>query len=287
MQTKLIQTKDYLLLIDEEAEIKENDYLLLNNEHPKGRIRKCFHLTNNNALWNGKDWNTLKGKHFFIDPKESEGWGFVTELECKKIIAYYPLTKEAKELDLPLLPSFEGDVWVKGNRISVTTLYEYEEQQDWPNHNKYENLGYQTYTGEVIELDKGLALKTDDGKIFKTQGTYWFGSILDQNCKLLKAAQLKQFSLEDVKKAIEMAREQSEPYYGGGGLVLSEPIYEDKHTEEEIIQSLSTQQLPKEFIPEWKQTHSGIFRENNIPYATMKTITNSEGKKELVGTYKY
>ena len=274
---KLIKNDLYLLLIDEEAEIL--------------CITKEILLSKDKSLL-CEITETKYKQHF-------RGINIVSNIEVAisyhqindfyKVVAYYPLNSEAKELDLPLLPSFEGDVWVKGNRISVTTLYEYEEQQDWPNHNKYENLGYQTYTGEVIELDKGLALKTDDGKIFKTQGTYWFGSILDQNCKLLKAAQFKQFSLEDVKKAIKMAREQSEPYYGGGGLVLSEPIYEDKHTEEEIIQSLSTQKLPKEFIPEYEIVYSSkeLADKGFIYEEVFKTITNSEGKQELVGTYKY
>lgn len=238
MQTKLIRTTDYLLLIDEEAEIKENDYLLLNNEHPEGRIRKCFHLTNNNALWNGKDWNTLKGKHFFIDPKESEGWGFVTELECKKIIAYYPLTKEVKELDLPLLPN-------------------------------------------PFEIDTYKMFEIVDRTCKKGGYEHW---LFDQG---YMAAQSKQFSLEDMKKAIKMAREQSEPYYGGGGLVLPEPIYEDKHTEEEIIQSLFTQQLPKEFIPEYTEAVSSKWGYGAPIDYILKTITNSEGKQELVGIYKY
>ena len=256
MQTKLIQTKDYLLLIDEEAEIKENDYLLLNNEHPKGRIRKCFHLTNNNALWNGKDWNTLKGKHFFIDPKESEGWGFVTELECKKIIAYYPLTKEAKELDLPLLPN--------------PFIEEIEEIDE----NTYlKNIGHECF----LQMKK---LNPSGGIREFIRMAVEFG---------YKAAQSKQFSLEDMKKAIKMAREQSEPYYGGGGLVLSEPIYEDKHTEEEIIQSLFTQKLPKEFIPEYEIVYSSkeLADKVFIYEEVFKTITNSEGKQELVGIYKY
>lgn len=101
------------------------------------------------------------------------------------------------------------------------------------------------------------------------------------------------FSLEDVKKAIEMAREQSEPYYGSGGLVLSEPIYENKYSEEEIIQSLSTQQLPKEFIPEYiggGEYLAGEIGGNEIwaEYPKeLKTITNSEGRQELVGKYQY
>lgn len=95
-----------------------------------------------------------------------------------------------------------GGIWALGNKISVTTLYDYEERKEFPNHNEYENFGKRTYIGEVIEVDKGLALKTDDGKIFKTQGTYWFGSILHQDCKLLEVSQPlneKKYSEEDLE----------------------------------------------------------------------------------------
>lgn len=94
-----------------------------------------------------------------------------------------------------------GGIWALGNKISVTTLYDYEERKEFPNHNEYENFGKRTYIGEVIEVDKGLALKTDDGKVFKTQGTYWFGSVLHQDCKLLEVNQSlneKKYTNEDM-----------------------------------------------------------------------------------------
>lgn len=69
MKTKLIQTKDYLLLIDEEAEIKKDDYFLLDD------------------------------KYIYKDG------GDMANDTAKKIIAYYPLNSETKELDLPLLPN--------------------------------------------------------------------------------------------------------------------------------------------------------------------------------------
>ena len=247
MQTKLIQTKDYLLLIDEEAEIKENDYLLLNNEHPKGRIRKCFHLTNNNALWNGKDWNTLKGKHFFIDPKESEGWGFVTELECKKIIAYYPLTKEVKELDLPLLPN--------------PFIEEIDE-------NTYlKNIGHECF----LQMKK---LNPSGGIREFIRMAVEFG---------YKAAQSKQFSLDDMKKAFEVGTNYG-IYLRGGSY-----DHRDNIDWEDYEKSLSTQQLPKEFIPEYEIVYSSkeLADKGFIYEEVFKTITNSEGKQELVGTYKY
>jgi hypothetical protein len=54
----------------------------------------------------------------------------------------------------------------------------------------------------------------------------------------------------------------------------------------EYIQSLSTQQLPKEFIPEYKDFLEGGLG-NPIEVRRFKTITNSEGKQEIQGTYKY
>lgn len=69
---KLIQTQDYLLLIDDKAEIKRGDYLL-----EKGSIINIFP-------------------------------DYLTDLdECAKIIAYRKLNEEAKELDLPELSPFE------------------------------------------------------------------------------------------------------------------------------------------------------------------------------------
>jgi hypothetical protein len=71
---KLIQTNDYLLLIDEESEIKLNDFYF--------------------SCPNGNNYNIIKNEANYFDEKTSS-----------KVIAYYPLTKEAKELDLPLLPN--------------------------------------------------------------------------------------------------------------------------------------------------------------------------------------
>lgn len=103
------------------------------------------------------------------------------------------------------------------------------------------------------------------------------------------------FSLEDMKKAIEMAREYEFIQFGGGDT-------ESKYTEEEIIQSLSTQQLPKEFVPEYTLIKENGIRElmkdefyqkfpeelpNCVFEKKLKTITTSEGKQLLVGNYKY
>src|SRR5690606_10116770 len=122
---QLVKTKNYLLLIDEEAEIK------------------------------GKGWrvdlerNTLG----FIDSDE-----YYNRTENKNkfalVVGYYPLTKEAKELNLPLLPnSFE--------EVNIKKLAKYH----YGNNRK------------TIEHEEGFLLGFDLG---------------------YKAAQSKQFSLEDV-----------------------------------------------------------------------------------------
>src|SRR5690606_9167115 len=108
-----------------------------------------------------------------------------------------------------------------------------------------------------------------------------------------KAAQSKQFSLEDMKKAIEMAREYEFVQYTNGET-------KDKYSEAEIIQSLSTQQLPKEFVPTifYRTSSSGrtiTLKEYSGFSEQMKlqcklyfaSNNNSEGKEVLIVTYKY
>lgn len=205
---KLVKNNSYLLLIDEEAEIKKGDYIL-----EKELIINIFP-------------------------------DYLTDLdECSKIIAYYPLTKEAKELDLPFLP------------------------------NPFEEVDI----GKLVN-DK-YPVSPQKRKIF-IEG--------------YKAAQSKQFSLEDMEKAIEMARDISDgndTFTGGDITGLTEVCtydWEQKYSDEEIIQSLSTQQSPKGFEPliEIYDFDHGVGR-SCIPRKILKTITNPEGKEELVGSYKY
>lgn len=58
----------------------------------------------------------------------------------------------------------------------------------------------------------------------------------------------------------------------------------DKLTEK-YFQSLSTQRLPKNFIPEMIVKGKGDLFENVKPEP--KVIVNADGKEELVGTYNY
>lgn len=161
MKTKLIQTEDYLLLIDEEAEIKQNELGWLGDN-----IIQPFRLR-----WQEKDW--------------------------KKLLAYYPLTKEAKPLDLPLLPKFNKETFTLGD---IKKAY----RNGWADRN-------------------------------------------------------------------EISTEHP-PYFHND-------ISHGENSLEKFIQSLSTQKLPKEFIPYL------IFDKKGV--TSPQIITNSEGKLELVGTYKY
>lgn len=127
---------------------------------------------------------------------KKEGENLMGYNEDNVACCYYPLNSEAKELDLPKLPPFEED--------------------------NIEKLALE----EVTKISK---------KQFLSLGT--LANIGDGFILGYKAAQTKEkYSLDDIKKAIEMAQE-----------VDSDSV-SSLYTKEEIIQSLSTQQLPKEFI---------------------------------------
>src|SRR5690606_33991912 len=166
MSTKLVKTENYLLLIDEEAEIKEG---------------KTF-ITKDNIIHSNYGYN-------YGD---------------RVVVAYYSLIDEAKELDLPLLPNpFE--------EVSIEDLSE-------------KANGY-AYYGKPLG-EKYLAFK--EGFI---EG--------------YKAAQSKQFSLEDMKKAIDLTQQicdRNAHYVQRDRNVHVPMITIDE--EEKIIQSISTQQLP-------------------------------------------
>ena len=102
--------------------------------------------------------------------------------------------------------------------------------------------------------------------------------------KLKLGLQSKQFTLEDLKKAIAFA-------FNAGRRLERKAVSPDFSFEiyrEELIQSLSTQQLPKEFEPRMypKYTqYDGFEEDDEIPVMTPMTFTNSEGKQEIQGKY--
>lgn len=206
---KLVKTDLYLLLIEENIEVCRGQYRFLNNKV------ELIH----------------------------EGHNYPYKGE--KIIAYRPLTTEAKELDLPLLPNpFKEDEFQKSYQIVFN----------------YVNSGIRNYEAmmELIELKK--------------------------------IAQSKQFSLEDIKKAFLQGCHNMSDYIEGENESKDYDIYEESDL---YIQSLSTQQLPKGFIPEYiggGEYLAGEIGGNEIwaEYPKeLKTITNSEGKQEIQGRYVY
>lgn len=219
---KILNTNTYLLLIDEEAEIKEGDYRVHIYEktlnHPVHRLE---HGENTFDTW-------------------------------RLVLAYYPLNSEAKELDLPALPNpFEVDF----NDLEWNVIAD----KDWKSRGGEGNKSHFMYRQGYIH------------------GAY----------KALQT-QSKQFSLEDVVDFVEWTN----LHYRD--LEHTKAIKNVKDTKElfNYYLTLSTQQLPKEFIPEYENVDvselvdmNGNYNGESIKH--LKTITNSEGKEELIGTYKY
>lgn len=215
---KIIPTKEYLLLIDEEAEIIPNKTICLNLG---GDVRISFP---------------------FIPTKDVIGCA----VKLGKILAYYPLTKEAKELDLP---------WLPNPFISVEQKAKSYANNHW------------TVEGNHTDLYEAFIA----------------------GCKSI---QPKQFSLEDIRESFRAGLRYADDKLNlpdsEGKISIQEP------SEDEYIQSLSTQQLPEEFDITLNDGVSDVPYSkvielcNKINYSiwVIKTTTNSEGKQQLVGTYK-
>lgn len=238
---KLTQTKDYLLLIDEEAEIKKNDLCLID-----------------------RNVGISTGYEILVcEEVEEDGYYHFTDFKtgrCSKIIAYRKLNSEVKELNLPLLPSFED---MNYDELEIKYYQELEEKR----------LVAINFKGQVAgRHPDNLSSREIHAKVSGFIEGY-------------KAAQSKQFSLEDMRKAVEFT-------FNAGRRLERKAVSPDFSFEiyrEELIQSLSNQKLPKEFITEYINTNSygsetnGYDSGNFIP----KTITNSEGKEEIQGRYVY
>ncbi len=226
---KLVKTDLYLLLINEEAEIKEGVYYLTH----LGNVYK-------------------ETSRPFEEDEEVER--FTNRSLYKPILAYYPLTKEAKKLDLPLLPN--------------------------PFKKEVDESFIKEYVQELI-----------DCKSVRESERTWISAICHQ--AVSKATQSKgQYSLEDINKAIEFA-------FNAGRRLERKAVSPDFSFviyREELIQSLSTRQLPKEFISEYEYKETlekmdelsdkiGVTPKVTKLYKTLKTITNSDGKQEIQGHY--
>lgn len=134
--------------------------------------------------------------------------------ECNKqwckTIAYRKLNEEAKELDLLLLTPFGDYSMGRAKEFAIDRFQDTFEK--FPRGGKLTNDALRDVIGVSVETGYEFAIKESQSKI--------------------------SFSLEDIKKAIEMARED---YYIRGYQVLL-------YSTAEIIDALYAQQLPKEFI---------------------------------------
>lgn len=158
MNTKTIFTEDYVLLLDSS-------------------------LNDGRYYWNDLDKALRTGKH----------WGYSYHYG---VLAYKKLNQQASDLDLPLLPDWDGEVDELTN-----------------------------------DFHKGWDLMIDE----YSKGHY------DGFKRAIRLHKDKLFTLEDIEKAIELAKEYKK---------VEERVYEDTYSKEEIIQQLQQSKLPKEFIPE-------------------------------------
>lgn len=229
---KLTNTRQYLILVDENNEIKKGDY---------GQL-----VARPDMIWKFDDKK--------IDVYKNDGVG------ANKIVAYYPLAKDVKELDLPLLPEFHKEANIKNIALSL-----YKEPLNKEGEKRTKLVG--SY-GNPYGFNKWF-------KAFKVG---------------YKTAQSKQFSLEDIESAMKMALAYGFALRSTSLRTHSEVESEFYKTEQnnKIIRSLVTQQLPKEFIPEYEKEHDDTVSFPKMRDSEMvKVRKNSEGKKELIGTYKY
>ena len=207
---KILNNGIYLLLIDEKAEIQKGGYAYQVN----------YEQTN---------IQVIKIESDFQEKMANDKNGSFTKY---KIIAYRKLNEEAKELDLPLLPPFED---MNYDELEIKYYQELEERR----------LVAINFKGQVV------------GRHPDNLSSHEIHAKVSGFIEGYKAAKSKQFSLEDIKTVIKWLNknyskvedELFEPYEGKEDEVPNDFFY--NVYEEALnrgIQSLSTQQLPKEFI---------------------------------------
>lgn len=256
---KLLQTKDYLLLIDEEAEVCRGQHRFLNNK---------------------------------VEPIH-EGHNY--PYKGNKVIAYYPLNSEAKELDLPLLPNPFEEVDIKKlaeNSWEGCDGCNETDEYFWKKGFMFGyNMAQSNKQFSLEDMKKAIKMAT---YINPSDTSRFYSS--EEIIQSLSTQQLpKQFSLEDMiafgKKCFYKGFDKSENDDANCFTAWKEEA-------NELLQSLSTQQLPKEFVisdmeylstnGSWEDVRLPLLKDfvqkANLRY---KTITNSECKQELVGVYKY
>lgn len=226
---KIQPTKDYLLLISGEA-LKAGDIGIFPN-------------TFNGEILSFEGCVPLKVS---FDYASNDTYNF-------KVLAYYPLTSEAKELDLPLLPKWTKD---------TNTIYLVDNLKGGEEGN---------LTWNVCAFESQIdAEKYCEGE----DHLKWYSTTI------YKTAQEKKFTIEDMKKTAQAAFTVKS---NNDNIIEDFEKWFDKR-----IKSLSTQQYPKEFIPEYDNTMSMLDISDEYPFEyEIKTTSNPEGKQELMGKYIY
>jgi hypothetical protein len=114
MTHKIIQTENYLLVVDD-SKIKGDDIVLVNNEYHTNDIRKFT-----TALGGKSEW-------------------------CKKIIAHLPLNNAPILEGVPLLPPLEDDeeVWEQGLGPELEKLLPYMKHLDDGQYNAGQLVGFE------------------------------------------------------------------------------------------------------------------------------------------------
>jgi hypothetical protein len=92
-----------------------------------------------------------------------------------------------------------------------------------------------------------------------------------------KAKETYKYTEEDLRKAFQAG----ESRWGTNGLIDTEP------NEDEIVQSLQQPKRPKYFECKYKPITPHKYTVDDHLEVELKTITNSQGQTELVGTYYY
>jgi len=259
MKLQIIETEQYILAVSDEEPTDGNITL-----HPNGTVGI---LTTALAIALFKETN----KGSYVE-------------DCKKIIAHLP-KGDAKELDLPLLPSI--DMCCKGH-------YRWLEDTDklWEKHEKPIliccDCGKEIPDRAVEDDVEKLAIEF--ANLNKSKFNNWYGCH-DGFIAGYKAA-TKVYSEEDLIRAIAMAK-MAKTHDGlidmdawiSNGYEGATPAY----TEDEIIQSLKQPKMPLWFVAEFKGPKM-IYSEkyetmmHNPECYKLKTATIN-GKTYLVGHY--
>jgi len=230
MKHKLIKTDNYLLVVDE-SEIKEGDYVLTN----------LMEI----VVFNKPSTPSLYKK-------------IIAHLPINKIIAHLPINAPILE-GVPLLPPIEDEVEPDPKLIDSMAM-------------RYRH-------------DFGLLEKQHQDSIRTTMIQLW-GEVVGKG--FYKAKEKYKYTEEEYNKLLSFIKkiddEGYDPYDSAHHLQVSRYVDEARN----IIQSLQQPKYPVAFECEMKQKSvNGSIPVNQEWEYEPKTITNSQGQTQLVGTYIY